>query len=146
MDEEGAQTGSDVSGAMQLTRQAIAAAAPGQQRMMIQRAFGNGRFGAWEAASVEEREMCMHLPQGELVDALDSGQDGVKQLLECVRVSLMVEEKVGALQGAQKEKNTRGKQYAHTANVATEKSPTKKAATAAGRAEEATQRKKEKTD
>ena len=52
--------------------------------MMIQRALDKGRLAAWETASVEERDMCMHLPQSELIDALERGQEGVGQLLDYI--------------------------------------------------------------
>ena len=73
-------------------RIALAAAAPSQQRMMLQRALDKGKFIAWERATVAERDMCMHLPQEELLNAMGSGDSGVDQFLESVRISLMVEE------------------------------------------------------
>ena len=73
-------------------RVALAAAAPSQQRMMLQRALDKGTFVAWERATVAEREMCMHLPQDELRNAIGDGDGGVDQLLESVRISLMVED------------------------------------------------------
>ena len=72
-------------------RVAIAAAAPGQQRMMLQRALDKGKLVASERATVAEREMCMHLPQDELINAMEGGSGGVVQLLGSVRISLMVE-------------------------------------------------------
>ena len=46
---------------------------------------------AWEQAIVEERGICMHLPEEELTNACVAGETGVLQLLEHVRMSLMLE-------------------------------------------------------
>ena len=46
---------------------------------------------AWEQAIVEERGVCMHLPEEELTNACVAGENGVLQLLEHVRMSLMLE-------------------------------------------------------
>jgi predicted Rossmann fold nucleotide-binding protein DprA/Smf involved in DNA uptake len=48
----------------------LAAAAPSMQRVMLQRALDKGKVAAWGRATVAERDMCMHLPQSELLDAL----------------------------------------------------------------------------
>jgi hypothetical protein len=113
--------------------------------MIIQLALDKGRFGSWEAASVEEREMCMHLPQGELMDALGGGQEGVKQLLECVRISLMLDDGAGARQGAQDEKGKRNKRRPRDANAADARSAAKKPTTSACRADEVPQQEKKAT-
>ena len=44
---------------------------------------------AWEHAIVEERGMCMHLPEEELTDVCFAGENRVLQLLEHERMSLM---------------------------------------------------------
>ena len=87
----------------------LAAAAPSMQRMMLQRALDKGKFAAWERATEAERDMCMHLPQSELLDALDSGNSGVGQLLESVRISLMVEHAAEAEEGGRDESETAGR-------------------------------------
>ena len=60
--------------------------------MMLQRALDKRKLVVWEKATVAEREMCMHLPQDELINAIEGGNGGVDQLLESVRISLMVED------------------------------------------------------
>ena len=72
---EQAQEG-DSASAMGRMRVELAAAAPSMQRMMLQRALDKGKFTAWERARVAERDMCMHLPQSELLDALEDGNEG----------------------------------------------------------------------
>ena len=56
---------------------------------------------------MDEREMCTELPQEELMNALEAGQEGIIQLLECVRVSLMVEDAVAITHGDTKCKRKR---------------------------------------
>ena len=85
----------------------LAAAAPSMQRMMLQRALDKGKFAAWERATVAERDMCMYLPQTELLDALDNGNNGVRQLLDNARISLMVGKAV-AIRGERHKKRQHG--------------------------------------
>ena len=54
-------------------------------------ALHKGGIEAWEQASVEERGMCMHLPEEELTGACAAGENGVLLLLEHVRMSLKSE-------------------------------------------------------